>query len=223
MSFFIKSLFGNTPGYTLWGAGLKLALLLACAAIVVLIVCSKRRRLFCKSCGKQISEHHKQCPECNTELAEETIGVKTGLSKKARTIGVLFTAIMLCLCAVGAIGLSQNITINNLATGVYSGYHQLYLQNDTMWGIECDSALSEGSFNHVIQGGDAPESITVRSSTGSGTLILNIKQNGTTESYDISNTDGEQQIDTAWLKPGQSIELSVEHTVADAVWFTLAW
>lgn len=220
MRFIFKSLIF---GVKTWGIALKVSLVLAILGVVLLIRGSKRRNLVCKACGNHVGASAKCCSKCGVALTDESTANTVGMSNKVKVIGSITTAIMLCVFGVSLFALTQNITIGNLATGVYSGYHQLYVQNENMWGVECDSALSDGSFRHLIEAGNIPNSIDVNSSSSSGTLILNVKQNGTTESYEISNTNGEQQLNLSWLEQGYDVQLSVEHTLVKDIYFVLSW
>lgn len=220
MSFLFKSLFyGNLGG---WVILFKLSFFLICLGVVSLIVWSKQRKFVCKTCRKQIDLNETQCHNCGSSLTNSNTSIVAGTNTTFKKICILGTATMVCLFTISVVAVTQKISIGNLATGVYSGYHQLYVQNDNIWGVECKSALTDGSFRHIIEPDNIPANISVNSSSDSGTLILNILQNGTTESYEISNTDGEQ-IDLAWLIPDYEVRLSVEHTLAKNIHFVLDW
>lgn len=182
----------------LWKVVLKLSILLVCFGIALLIVLLK---------------HNKN--------AQNTKGTVKG--RRLQTICILSIAVFACLSTISMVVVARNITIGNLATGMYNGYHQLYVENDNMWGIECESALTEGTFKHVIDAKSVPKSLVVDSSSESGTLILNVTQDGITKSYNVTNTDGEDELELTWLKEGYKVQLSIEHTLVNHVFFTISW
>jgi len=220
MRFIFKSLIFGVGAY---GIVLKVSLVFTIFGVVLLILGRRRHNLVCKTCVNHVGSKVKCCSKCGVPLTDKNTANTVGMSKKVKVIGSLATAIMLCVFGVSLFAVIQNITIGNLATGVYSGYHPLYVQNESMWGVECDSTLSEGSFRHLIEADNIPNSIDVNSSCSSGTLILNVEQNGTIKSYEISNTNGEQQLDLSWLGQGYEVQLSVEHTLAKDINFVISW
>lgn len=219
MSFFFKSLLGGAIGYSIWGILAKISFLLCCVGIVLLILRSRRGNIVCKDCGQPTSSNGEYCYKCGIYLTED----KAGTDKKGKRVCAIFTASMFCLFAFSTIAVSKNTTVGNMATGIYSGYNQLYMQNDKMWNIECDKALTEGSFNHVVLANDIPSEMVVEASCDNGTMILNMTQGEKIESYNITNTNGGQVIDLSWLESDTQAKLSVEHTVASGIVFLISW
>ncbi len=152
-----------------------------------------------------------------------TLRKRNKKAKGLQTICILAIAIFTCLSTISLITVAKNTTMNTMATGMYSNYHQLYVENENMWGIECKSALTKGAFKHVIDADSVPQNLTVDSSCESGSLILNVKQDGITKSYNVTNTEGEEEIELMWLKEGYKVQLSMEHTLVDNVLFTISW
>lgn len=219
MSFILKALFMGNTEYAVWGVLLKVSFILVCIGILLLIMWSRQSKDTCKSCGQQVSSNENHCVKCGMNFT----GHNTRANKKAKAICAIFTAILLCIFTVSIIFIAKHTTGGNMATGIYSGYHPIYVQNEEMWGAMCDKALTEGSFNHVVPAADIPSAIMVNASCKSGTLILNVKQDGIVESYNITNTNGQQKIDLSWLTSGADMQLGVEHTIASDVTFLISW
>ena len=139
----------------------------------------------------------------------------------------LFISILILL-TIGTIIIGNEFnkgTFSNYSTGMYSGeVFQLYEQSDDTWGIQCDKALSSGTFNHMISVDDfLPKRLIIESSSSGGTLILNVIQNDkVVNSFDISNTDGEKEYELVQLE-NEKIKLSVEHTKISNTRFKIRW
>lgn len=166
------------------------------------------------------------CAKCGTELHNQS-NVILASSKYNKVFWGLFISILILL-TIGTIIIGNEFnkgTFSNYSTGMYSGeVFQLYEQSDDTWGIQCDKALSSGTFNHMISVDDfLPKRLIIESSSSGGTLILNVIQNDkVVNSFDISNTDGEKEYELVQLE-NEKIKLSVEHTKISNTRFKIRW
>lgn len=153
--------------------------------------------------------------------SSKTINV---VSNKTRIIIVLFIAILIGTLGLSIVAFVTGHNFSGYATGMYSGLHQTYTQNDSIWGINCKRALTKGTFNKTIAvDGTAPTTLTIESSCDSGSLILNMKQDKKVESIDISNTNGAIPYSMISFDESSDIKLSVEHNAAKNVAFKISW
>lgn len=172
----------------------RVLLILVCAGVVLFIVWRRKNSIFYKTC------------------------------KKTRAISVLAIIVLIGITGLSVAAFANDYGFSGYATGFYSEFHQTYSQNNSIWGIECEKALTKGSFNKTITGnGSLPSCLTIESSCDSGTLILNIKQGGKVKSVDISNTNGEIQYSLSDFNNKEDLMLSVEHTTADNIRIKISW
>lgn len=220
-----KTLVESIP---IWKYGIKLiiALIFLCVIAIIYFWLKKRNECICIQCGKVVKKTDHFCAKCGTELHNQS-NVILASSKYNKVFWVLFISILILL-TIGTIIIGNEFnkgTFSNYSTGMYSGeVFQLYEQSDDTWGIQCDKALSSGTFNHMISVDDfLPKRLIIESSSSGGTLILNVIQNDkVVNSFDISNTDGEKEYELVQLE-NEKIKLSVEHTKISNTRFKIRW
>lgn len=207
-----------------WGGVIRIFLFLLCAGIVLLISWRKKHNMFCKTCRKRVCKSDTHCKNCGSPLTEDNTEMIIGINNKIRVISVLAIAVLIGMTGLSIVAFASSYNFSGYATGMYSNFHQIYTENDHIWGIKCESALTRGSFNKTIAiNGNAPVSLTIESSCDSGLLILNIKQGDQVESIDISNTNGVIQFNLTSYDDNSDIKMSVEHTTAKNIEFKISW
>lgn len=220
MSTLTQALFG----FNFWGIAIKISLICICIGIVMLISWRKKHNAFCKKCKKRVSHSDTHCRNCGSQMNDDNKEIVIGISGKARVISVLSIAVLIGVLGLSIVAYASSYDFSGYATGMYSELHQLYTQNDSIWGVECKSALTGGTFNKMISVDDStPTVLAIESLCDSGTLILNIKQDDRVESIDISSTNGEIQYDLSSFNGNSDIKLSVEHTTAKNIVFKISW
>lgn len=211
-------------GFGFWGISIKVLLICLCVSIVLLVSWRKKNNMFCKKCKKRVRNSASHCKNCGSAMTEDNTEIIIGISNKTRTISVLAIAFLVGMTGLSVVAFARSYNFSDYATGMYSEFHQIYTQNDSMWGVECKSALTEGSFNKTIAvNGNAPANLTIESSCDSGSLILNIKQDDRIESIDISNINSEIPYSLTKFNDVSDIKLSVEHTTAKNIKFKISW
>lgn len=210
--------------FGIWGVIIRVLVMLVCAGIVLLIAWRKKNNTFCKTCKKRVHKFDTHCKSCGASMTEGNMETIIGVSKNTRTISVLALIILIGVTGLSVVAFASSNNFSGYGTGFYSDLHQTYTQNDSIWGIECERALTKGTFNKTIVGsGNLPLNLWIESSCESGTLILNMKQGDKVESVDISNTYGEIRYSLSDFDHNADIRLSVEHTTAENIRFKISW
>ncbi|MBO1307182.1 hypothetical protein JZO70_13475 [Enterococcus sp. 669A] len=219
----ILFLFAANESWQFWGNVAKLLIILLCMVVIVVITWRKNNNTFCKTCQRRVKKFNKYCDYCGTEMTANNKAVIIGINKKHK----ITSAIAICVLS-GALVFSVFQAINRFefsdyATGMYSGYEQIYTNDDDTWRIECKKALSKGSFHQTIRmKKDSAKTLYIDAKSSFGTLILNVTQADKTEQVDISNTNGPFELDLSEFDTSSEINLDVQHTKVEDVHFTIS-
>lgn len=210
----------------LWLNGLKILVFLTLIAVCVTILLFVRKTstALCSNCKSKVSNSALQCQKCGQEMNSQTREIIIQSNRKKGAVCALITSIvLLAACIISFVFIYSEGYISQLSTGFYSGKNEIYTQNDKIWGMEIDSAVSSGTFNKTIKiEKQRPSKLLINSKSSKGTLILNIVQEDKIQSIDISNTNGLMEYDLDGYEDSD-IKLSVEHTKGKNIKFKIEW
>lgn len=195
--------------------------------LIILFLIYKKKTdnyFICKECGTKTGVTDKVCKKCGTELNEiirERV-IKQSNKKFLMSIyAMLIVVIAMLSVYVLTYSKSGNIFYDlSGSTGVYMQKNDNTISTDKFWFVDC-KALSNGILKKSVKNKEIHK-IMAQGKTNSGILTLKVISGKQEKKYDISNTEGEIEIETDELSE-DLIKFSITHSKSDHIYMKIRW
>lgn len=173
----------------------------------------------CVQCHKSLPKGAKFCIDCGFPVENSEPAPIKSSSKLSKPFAIAIIVIcgVISITSIGftlyrMIGMVDMVDSLKNST-VFTGLYMTKSAEETInqWEVKASGIMMDGKAHYTFNFEESlPQSLLVTTNTEEGNLILHLKQEGLTKSYDITNKDKPIAVDLSDFQLGQ-VNFSLEH------------